>query len=86
MAVTLAELAEHAGVSIATASRALNGAAGVRPETSNRVQETAIRLGYRPAHQTPQWPLLRFTGRRGDSTALCELISALGAGSKVMIG
>ncbi|MBF4552027.1 MULTISPECIES: LacI family DNA-binding transcriptional regulator [unclassified Pseudoclavibacter] len=48
--VTLGEVAQAAGVSIATASRAINGSAGrrVNEEIKKRVQETADRLGYSP--------------------------------------
>ena len=46
--VTLADVAAAAGVSLATASRALHGATGrsVRPELAQRVTAAAVRLGY----------------------------------------
>ena len=46
--VTLADVAAAAGVSLATASRALHGASGrsVRPELAQRVTAAALRLGY----------------------------------------
>lgn len=47
-AATLSEVARLAGVSIATASRALNGRDEVRPETRERVFEVAERLSFRP--------------------------------------
>lgn len=48
--VTLSDVARAAGVSLATASRAINGSANrtVRPELRERVLETAARLGYSP--------------------------------------
>lgn len=48
MAVTLREVAAHAGVSIATASRALSGRRKVSPEIVARVVAAAEQLGYRP--------------------------------------
>ena len=46
--VTLREVAEAAGVSINTASRALNDKPAVNPYTKAKVLEAAQRLGYRP--------------------------------------
>lgn len=45
---TLPQVAEAAGVSTATAARALGGYGSVRPSTRERVLEVAGRLGYRP--------------------------------------
>jgi len=45
--VTIHDVAREAGVSIATASRALRDRPEVRPEVRKRVQEVASRLGYR---------------------------------------
>jgi len=50
-ATTLAEVAHAAGVSLATASKALNGKAGVKPATRVRVEEEAKRLGFFPNQQ-----------------------------------
>lgn len=47
-AITLREVASRAGVSSATASRALNGRDGVDPEVRKRVQDVAREAGYRP--------------------------------------
>lgn len=47
---TLADVAAEAGVSLKTASRALNGEYGVAPATSKRVHEAAARLGFRLNH------------------------------------
>ncbi len=43
---TLREVAEHAGVSIGTASQALNNRSNVAPETRARVVDAAMALGY----------------------------------------
>ena len=48
MAATLSEVAEHAGVSTATASRALSGRRRVADDLVARVQASAAALGYRP--------------------------------------
>ncbi|MEP6812415.1 MAG: LacI family DNA-binding transcriptional regulator [Actinomycetota bacterium] len=45
---TLAQVAEFAGVSLKTASRAVNGEYGVAPATSDRVLAAARSLGFRP--------------------------------------
>lgn len=47
-AATLTDVAQLAGVSIATASRALNGRNEVKPETRDRVFAVAERLSFRP--------------------------------------
>lgn len=47
-AVTISEVAALAGVSIATASKALNGRSQVRAETRERVVRAAERLGFQP--------------------------------------
>ena len=46
--VTISDVAEAAGVSVATVSRALNGAPTVNPVLARRAQDAATRLGYRP--------------------------------------
>ena len=46
--VTLREVAAAAGVSVATASKALNGQGRMTVETRERIRETAQRLGFRP--------------------------------------
>lgn len=53
--VTLNDVAALAGVSVATASRALKGGAGVSAETLSSVVEAAVKSGY---------PLERYTSRR----------------------
>ena len=46
--VTISEVAAAAGVSIATASKALNGTASIAPDTVRRIQHAAETLGYKP--------------------------------------
>lgn len=47
---TLADVAARAGVSLKTASRAMNGEYGVAPETQAKVVAAARELGFRPNH------------------------------------
>ena len=47
---SLRDVAEAAGVSVMTASRALNGHARVSETTRARIVEEALRLGYRPSY------------------------------------
>jgi LacI family transcriptional regulator len=46
--ITLVDVARLAGVSLKTASRALNDSPELRPETGARVREAMARLGYQP--------------------------------------
>lgn len=46
--VTIREVAKAAGVSVATASRALNGLSIVTPETRKKIEEAAAQLDYIP--------------------------------------
>lgn len=46
--VTLKMIAQHCGVSTATVSKALNGAADINRDTALRVRQTASKLGYLP--------------------------------------
>ena len=46
--VTIAQVAEEAGVSAMTVSNVMNGKPGASEETRRRVMEVASRLGYRP--------------------------------------
>jgi DNA-binding LacI/PurR family transcriptional regulator len=59
---TVKEVADDAGVSLATVSLVLNGKVGVGPQTRQRVQEAIERLGYR---------------RRGQRLAIGLLIERL---------
>ncbi|MDO8882471.1 MAG: LacI family DNA-binding transcriptional regulator [Pseudotabrizicola sp.] len=51
---TIADLAQAAGVSVATVDRVLNGRLKVREETSRKVSEAAERIGYHAAHAIRQ--------------------------------
>lgn len=44
----LIDVAEAAGVSLASASRAMSGGSGISPEVATHVREVAQRLGYEP--------------------------------------
>jgi LacI family transcriptional regulator len=46
--VTITDVARLAGVSPGTASKALNGRAGISAGTAIRVQKAAEQLGYQP--------------------------------------
>ena len=46
--VTLRDVAGEAGVSVATASKALRGNGRMREETREQIRTTALRLGFRP--------------------------------------
>jgi LacI family transcriptional regulator/LacI family repressor for deo operon, udp, cdd, tsx, nupC, and nupG len=48
-AVTIRDVARHAGVSVATASRALNDKAVVNPQTRERILSVMDELGFRPS-------------------------------------
>ena len=48
-AVTIRDVARRAGVSVATASRALNGKAVVSPETRDRILAVMDELGFSPS-------------------------------------
>lgn len=45
---TLVDVAQVAGVSLATVDRVFNHRAGVSPRTTERVEQALVRLGYRP--------------------------------------
>lgn len=46
--VTLKMLAKECGVSVATVSKALNGAPDISAETASRIQRAAVAMGYTP--------------------------------------
>ena len=47
--VTIRDVARHAGVSVATASRALNGKDVVNPQTRDRILSVMEQLGFSPS-------------------------------------
>ena len=49
----MAELAQEAGVSIATVDRVLNGREAVRADTRARILEAAQRIGHPAARRLP---------------------------------
>jgi DNA-binding LacI/PurR family transcriptional regulator len=51
MRVTLRDVAEQAGVSVATVSRALSRPEMVSEESRDRIQEISLQLGYRPSRE-----------------------------------
>lgn len=68
---TLADVAARAGVSLKTASRALNGEYGVAAPTSSRVHQAVRELGFRPNH------LARSLASRQTSAAVGLVISSV---------
>src|SRR3954452_10982199 len=68
---TLTDVARLAGVSVATASKALNGRSQVRAETRQRVIEAAERLSFRP-NQLARGLLAGRTGTVGLLTSDLE--------------
>lgn len=64
-ATTLEQVAEHAGVSRSTASRAINGGLRVSPEAQASVEAAVVDLGY-----TPNRAARSLVTRRTDSVAL----------------
>ncbi|MFW6599193.1 LacI family DNA-binding transcriptional regulator [Propionibacteriaceae bacterium Y2011] len=80
---TLKDVAEHAGVSVATASRALQGNQPIAPETRERVLASVDALGYRllrqrrePARETPRVVVLAPSPRH---LAVAEIIASVEA-------
>lgn len=89
--VTMQDVADAAGVSLATASRSLNGRSDVHPETRDRVLAIAARLGFatdrrRPGRSTPPTDrrsiglLTSDPGGRFSMAVLTGAEDALGAG------
>ena len=54
--VTIADVAEQAGVSISTVSRVVNGSAPVDDATAEKVRQAVVALGYIPQAAAATWP------------------------------
>ncbi len=84
--VTLRDVAEQAGVSISTASRALTGTRRVHPELIERVESAASDLGYRPNQAARSLRMARTMTfgvifNRLESPVMLDLLDGLNAGS-----
>ena len=78
--LTIADVAEAAGVSPATVDRALNGRSGVHARTRSRVMRAAQRIGYVAAAEPELAPVrLAFVIPGGSNTYLANLSQALQA-------
>ena len=71
---TLSAIAERAGTSIPTASKALRGGTDVAPATRKRILRVAEELGYAPAGRDP-------TAASGQDSALVDFVLASGESS-----
>ncbi|MEX1022436.1 MAG: LacI family DNA-binding transcriptional regulator [Dehalococcoidia bacterium] len=83
---TLRDVAERAGVSVSTASRALHGQRRVRGELVARVRAAAVEVGYQPNLaarflRTSRTMDLGLAFRRMDTPAALDLIDGIGAGA-----
>ncbi len=78
---TISDVADLAGVSVATVSRALRGFDNVSPATMDRVREAAAALHYRPNQQASRL-------RSGASRAISLVVPSVESwyGSEVMAG
>src|SRR5512136_3336372 len=52
---TIRDVARHAGVSVATVSRVINGTVGVREQTVLRVRQSIHSLGFEPDFLAQSW-------------------------------
>ena len=85
----LADVAEHAGVSAATASRVLTGSARVRPETRQQVEAAIASLGY-VRNRAPRASVAQPTGsekcygiaKAGKNDCAAGVHSCAGQGTK----
>lgn len=81
MSATIRDVADAAGVSIATVSRALHGDPKVRPATAARVREAASRLRYAPSPAAARLARRRaghvtFLAHSADVAGLGETLAA----------
>jgi DNA-binding LacI/PurR family transcriptional regulator len=75
--VTIAYIAESAGVSVPTVSKVLNGRSGVSDETRARVEELIHRLGYRKPPKSRS-NLMELVFRELESMQAAEIIRGVG--------
>lgn len=85
--VTLRDVAERAGVSLSTASRALSGARQVQGDLVARVQQEALALGWRPNQaarglRTARTMTLGVLFFQLESPVGLDLLDGLGAGAQ----
>jgi LacI family transcriptional regulator len=74
--VTLSELAQAAGVSVMTVSRALRNQPNVAPETRTRIEALARTMGYRPNPMVSALMTYRRAGRRGVRTMVLGFVTS----------
>lgn len=70
--VTLAEVAQHAGVSASTVSYVLSGKRSISTTTRQRVEESIRKLGYHP-NAGARSCRCAFPGKRGARTVLARI-------------
>lgn len=78
-ALTIADIARDAGVSVPTVSKVLNGRPDVAPATRARVEATIVRTGYRPRRPrgVARTPLIELALHELDSAWSLEIISGI---------
>jgi DNA-binding LacI/PurR family transcriptional regulator len=72
--VTIAYIAESAGVSVPTVSKVLNGKAGVSAETRARIEELITRYGYRKPSAAQRSNIVELVFRELESMWAVEII------------
>jgi DNA-binding LacI/PurR family transcriptional regulator len=72
--VTIAHIAESAGVSVPTVSKVINGRAGVSAGTRARVEELVNRYGYSKSPSLARSPVVELVFRELDSMWAVEII------------
>ncbi|BDV32014.1 LacI family DNA-binding transcriptional regulator [Microbacterium terricola] len=75
--VTLAQIAEEAGVSLATISKVLNGRTDVSPSTRARVEEHLTRHGYRRRATAQRAELIELVFHELDSSWSMEVVEGV---------
>jgi LacI family xylobiose transport system transcriptional regulator len=75
--VTLAEIAEEAGVSLATMSKVLNGRSDVAPSTRARLEEHLSQHGYTRRRKTPRSDFVELVFHELDPSWSMEVIEGV---------